>query len=349
MSPSTSPHSSFSSMTTRRPVTGGSISGSIFGSSSTLSKMRPLMGLSSSSLEFNFASLTLDGSDNGFGSRSSSSLNSSESVFFFKPSQPFEKYDLSKDFQGSTSSINLDELEQSPAAPLIENFLEPWLSQLKNVNTLSGAPLERKQNISTKSSSPNALQTKSETESPELTSVDDVAASLKAYASSRTTQVQQILESLNASRLLVPYLDLALPIDTILEYNQLDADDPQILSLQLDPIIAPEIRELSVFLDRYDTEKGVVCLLIWSNIDQALVCLPSLGLQPYPLCWKCNSKFGTVPCPKCGIAKYCSSTCLHDQEKLHCKACPDMANYVQRHNLLVIDPASNISSCSISR
>lgn len=99
-------------------------------------------------------------------------------------------------------------------------------------------------------------------------------------------------------------------VDTILEYNQLDADDPQILSLQLDPIIAPEIRELSVFLDRYDTEKGVICLLIWSSIDQALVCLPSLGLQPYPLCWKCNSKFGTVPCPKCGIAKYCSSTCL---------------------------------------
>lgn len=211
VSPSSSPHSSFSSMATRLAVTGGAISGSILGSASILSKMRPLMGLSSTSLEFNFSSLSLDGSDSGFGSRSSSSLNSSESVFFFKPSQPFEKYDLSKDFQGSTSSINLDELEQSPAAPLIENFLEPWLSQLKNVNTLSGAPLERKHIPSAKTSSPNPTPTKSETEPPELTSVNDVAASLKAYASSRTAEVQQILESLNASRLLVPYLDLALP------------------------------------------------------------------------------------------------------------------------------------------
>jgi hypothetical protein len=396
------------------------------------------MGLSSPSLDFNFSGLALDTTHENYSSLSASSLNSSEAVLYFKPSQPFEKYDISKEFQGASTSINLDELEQSPAAPLIEAFLEPWLTSLSNVRTSS---LSRES--SRPGSSPTAPRSTeedhAETSRAPLSSVADVAASLKEFARGRPVAIQELLDALNAPRLLVPYLDLDLPgmtfsdfthlgasllilvapvsdvcvtfslalgratrkiypglylsqtvvcdyvwfhllrlpfcfpshfrlmrschfvVETILEYNELDADDPQILSLQLDPVVAPEIRELSVFVDRYDTEKGVVCLLIWSNIDEALVCLPSLGLQPFPLCWKCNSQFGLSPCTKCGVAKYCSVSCMvrfadfligfvsrdahwltifpaqHDQERIHRKACPDMSNFVRRHQLLVFE------------
>lgn len=125
-----------------------------------------------------------------------------------------------------------------------------------------------------------------------------------------------------------------------MQYNELDPDDPQLLSLQLDPVIATEIRELGVFIDRYDTEKGVICLLLWSTVDHALVCLPSLGLQPYPLCWKCNSAFGLSPCRKCGIARYCSEHCMAQQSTLHQKACSDMEGFVRRHRILTLEPAT---------
>eukprot|EP01122_Echinamoeba_exundans_P014016 TRINITY_DN6262_c0_g1_i1.p1 TRINITY_DN6262_c0_g1~~TRINITY_DN6262_c0_g1_i1.p1 ORF type:complete len:360 (+),score=41.03 TRINITY_DN6262_c0_g1_i1:244-1323(+) len=336
MSPGSSPHSAFSSMVARRALGSNSISGSILGNTSSLSLMRPLMGLSSPSLDFNFSGLALDTTHENYASRSASSTNSSEAVLYFKPSQPFEKYDLSKEFQGASTSINFDELEQSPAAPLIEAFLEPWLTSLSNVRT-SSLSRDTSRTSSSQTSVATTEEDVSETSRAPLASVADVAASLKEFARSRPVAVQELLDALNAPRLLVPYLDLDLPVDTILEYNELDADDPQILSLQLDPVVAPEIRELSVFVDRYDTEKGVVCLLIWSNIDEALVCLPSLGLQPYPLCWKCNSSFGLIPCTKCGVAKYCSVSCMHDQERIHRKACPDMSNFVRRHQLLVFE------------
>lgn len=157
-------------------------------------------------MALNFAGLTLDAPDESFAS--SSAVNSSESVFFFKPSLPFERYDLTKDFHGSGTSINLEELEQSPAAPFIENFLEPWLQRLRGTVRTAGAQGFRA------STSPNSSSSSTDESSDEedvLASVADVAASLTAYARSKPTSILDLLEALHTSRLLVPYLDLDLP------------------------------------------------------------------------------------------------------------------------------------------
>jgi hypothetical protein len=40
-------------------------------------------------------------------------------------------------------------------------------------------------------------------------------------------------------------------------YNELEEDDPRVILYQTHPLIASDIRELGVFLDRYDTNKEV--------------------------------------------------------------------------------------------
>jgi hypothetical protein len=58
-------------------------------------------------------------------------------------------------------------------------------------------------------------------------------------------------------RLIIPFMEIHLPGDFLLAYNELDSEDPQVSFYQNHNLIAAEIRKLGVFLNRYDTQDEV--------------------------------------------------------------------------------------------
>jgi hypothetical protein len=166
--------------------------------------------------------------------------------------------------------------------------------------------------------------------------IEEVIERLRQYAEERKEEKEKLMKIMNVKRLLVPYIELNLPGELILLYNELEEDDPRVILYQTHPLIASEIRELGVFLDRYDTNKEVLCLLVWSKVDDVLVNLPSIGLNPYPLCWNCSTAFGMNSCGRCGVAKYCSRECQLKQWPVHKVVCSEMAYFSSKHKQLCI-------------
>jgi len=170
---------------------------------------------------------------------------------------------------------------------------------------------------------------------PEKSMIDNIIEVLSQYAKDRPEETKVLKDVLKVKRLLVPYLELELSGEAILKYNDLEEGDPLVASYQTHPIIGKNIRQLGIFLDRYDTSKEVLTLLVWSTVDQSLVCLPSVGLIPYPLCWNCRKNFGMHSCSKCGVAKYCSKECqISDWKLFHKVMCTDFAT---KHKVLIIE------------
>eukprot|EP01126_Amoeba_proteus_P066241 TRINITY_DN9544_c0_g1_i1.p1 TRINITY_DN9544_c0_g1~~TRINITY_DN9544_c0_g1_i1.p1 ORF type:complete len:165 (-),score=23.52 TRINITY_DN9544_c0_g1_i1:19-513(-) len=162
----------------------------------------------------------------------------------------------------------------------------------------------------------------------------------------------RLMEAMGTDRLLVPYMEINLPADLILAFNELDMEDPQVLFYQNHPTLGLEIRKLGAFLDRYDTKDEVLCYLLWSSLDYVLINLPSVGLAPYPLCWRCDKCFATQVCANCKVAKYCSKDCqVKDWQgtgdahpKVQSKArtdghrtlCKEIVYLIEQHELLTI-------------
>lgn len=67
------------------------------------------------------------------------------------------------------------------------------------------------------------------------------------------------------------------------EFSHGKETDPLVAVFRLHPVIGDEIEKFGVFLDRWDTNKEVICSLVWSNTDNAAVTLPVVGLNPYPV------------------------------------------------------------------
>jgi len=207
--------------------------------------------------------------------------------------------------------FGMDKYESSPYAEQILAFLNPFFKELKEEGFFSKT-LEPRENI-----------------------LQYIIDRFKRYSNVNTTQTQELKEVMNVKKLLIPYLELDLPPSLILKYNELEDDDPVLLMYQFNPIIGERIRELGALLDKYDTTKEVLCILVWSLHDNSLVCLPSVGLVPYPLCWTCNKSFGMQACSICGVAKYCSKACQQsDWKGVHRTLCVEMSAFAEKHRLL---------------
>eukprot|EP01120_Amphizonella_sp_Union-15-10_P000682 TRINITY_DN10714_c0_g1_i1.p1 TRINITY_DN10714_c0_g1~~TRINITY_DN10714_c0_g1_i1.p1 ORF type:complete len:292 (+),score=42.62 TRINITY_DN10714_c0_g1_i1:151-1026(+) len=225
---------------------------------------------------------------------------------------------LTKSERKLSSSLETNSLEQvlgsfekGPFADEILAFLDPFVKSLHEkdleINSVDGSVIE------------------------------SVIENLRNYCENHKKETRDLIKLMNVKQLIVPYISLNLPGDVILSYNELEEDDPQVLLYQNHPAIAKEVRELGVFLDRYDTNKEVLCLLVWSNVDNVLVNLPSVRLNPYPLCWNCTKSFGMHVCGRCSAAKYCSRSCQVQQWKDgHRDVCPEMAYYSSKHKRLCI-------------
>jgi len=219
---------------------------------------------------------------------------------------------ISNESDEDKENLPMKTFEKSPFADHIIDFLNPFLGELKH------------QPPESKPQEGNVMQ--------------HIVLLLKEYAARSSTRTKELMQHMNAKRLVVPYIELDLPGDIVLEFNELEEEDPLVLSYQFHPIIGKHIRELGVFLDRYDTIKEVLCLFVWSTVDNTLVCLPSVGLIPYPLCWMCKESFGMSACGNCGVAKYCSKDCQQlDWTVSHKSLCKEMATFAQRHQVLYIE------------
>jgi len=208
----------------------------------------------------------------------------------------------------------LDNYESSPWAEQILSYLKPFFKQLKDAGIIS--------------------------QSSELRTdiLGDIVERLLQYSSGNYDQTQELKRAMNVKQLIVPYLELDLPPALVLKYNELDEDDPVVTMYQYNPVIAEKVRELEVLLDRYDTTKEVLCILVWSTHSNSLVCLPSVGLVPYPLCRTCRKSFGMHACAKCGVAKYCSKDCQQvDWNQAHMIQCAEVSTFVEKHKLLVLE------------
>jgi len=163
-----------------------------------------------------------------------------------------------------------------------------------------------------------------------------VLARLKEHIRNNSQQKNKLLKLMNIDKLIIPYISLALPGDIILAYNKLEERDPLVSLFRLHPVIGNEVYKFGVFLDRYDTNKEAICSLVWSTIDNMMICLPMIGLNPYPTCWYCEASFGTLTCSCCGVAKYCSKECqVASWKASHRMWCKEISTFATQHQRLV--------------
>lgn len=185
-------------------------------------------------------------------------------------------YHLKFKDQSVEMSFPMGKFESSPYAEEILNFLNPFLQELKQDGIFAA-------------------------NDSDADYIQYVIERMQKYALTEESKIHKLKELMKVQQLAIPYMKLNLPGKMILDFNELEEDDPLVAKYQLNQAIGGKIRDLGVFLDRYDTSKEVLCLLVWSTFDNSLVCLPSIGLVPYPLCWTCKKSFGMSSCSKCGV------------------------------------------------
>jgi len=213
-----------------------------------------------------------------------------------------------------TMDFPADKYESSPYAEQILAYLSPFFKGLKEEGLFAKDSQPRE----------NILQY--------------IVDRFKEYSIVNSKQTQELKEVMNVKNLLIPYLESDLPSSLIVKYNELEEDDPVVTMYQFNPVFGDKIRELGVLLDKYDTPKEVLCILLWSWHDNSLVCLPSVGLVPYPLCWTCHKSFGMQACSKCGVAKYCSKECQQsDWKVVHKSLCLEMSAFTEKHKVLILE------------
>jgi len=215
-----------------------------------------------------------------------------------------------------------EEHEKALCADEINNFLDPFFSELLTQRF----PIDKSDQI-----------------------LQNVVSHLEGYIEERREALDQLASAMNVQRLVIPFVEINLPGDLILAYNELEPDDPQVSWYQNHPLLASDIRLLGTFLDRFDTNSEVLCLMLWSTIDSVLINLPSVGLNPYPLCWNCRRSFGMKVCGTCRIAKYCSRDCQLQhwdcQEKVNHKSiCQEMKDLCKKHKVLVFKASPEVST-----
>lgn len=90
------------------------------------------------------------------------------------------------------------------------------------------------------------------------------------YVHNHTNDIRELMDTMNTKRLITPYMELDLPVNIIEEFNQLEQGDPRIHLYQLNPVWGPAIKEFGFFWERYESTKEVLCMFIWSTIDQTV-------------------------------------------------------------------------------
>ena len=119
-------------------------------------------------------------------------------------------------------------------------------------------------------------------------------------------------------RLLVPHISLDLPANIILAYNKMEETDPLVAIFRLHPLIGEEICKFGIFLDRYDTNKEVICSLVWSKKDKMVIYMITNGwpesisnlLELREVLW-CLIMLQVL------VARYCNKSCQMDHWRVY--------------------------------
>lgn len=68
----------------------------------------------------------------------------------------------------------------------------------------------------------------------------------------------------------------------------MEGTDPRFPFYYCHPLFGDEVQTFGLFLDKFDTDKSVICLFVWSEWDECVVPLANINLKPYPLCWNAS-------------------------------------------------------------
>jgi len=167
----------------------------------------------------------------------------------------------------------------------------------------------------------------------EEANVDYVLNVLTIYSRMHPEEKELVMKELVVSELIIPVVCLDLPLKMIVEYNRMEHTDPRFPFY----CIHPEVKLFGLFLDKFDTDKRVICSIVWSNIDKGVVPLANINLKPYPLCWNSSTfndfgckAFGVKRCGKCSIARYCSKECQIESWPDHKNTCGNWRKNLER-------------------
>jgi len=164
---------------------------------------------------------------------------------------------------------------------------------------------------------------------------EDIKQRLRNYVETREESKKELLKVLNVSKLVFPCLEMDVPLIIISEYNKMPDDDPRVLFYRTDMLYGQHLREFGCMVDKYDGVKGAICRLAWSTVDNSVMIMPDVGLNPYPTCWHCDKNFGTSRCGKCFIARYCGKECqTANWQKEHKMWCSSLTKQLSRVTLL---------------
>lgn len=152
-----------------------------------------------------------------------------------------------------------------------------------------------------------------------------ISEQLKSFSNSYLQQLTNLAKSMNVEQMIIPFLELDLPSETILQINSnkhsfdsnIHSNHPSSSNQSLQSNIEP----LSYLFDLFDTDRRTLAYFIFSSSDGVLVILPCIQLHPYPLCWLCNQNFGVKSCAQCRIARYCSKQCQISNWEIHHNNC----------------------------
>jgi len=188
----------------------------------------------------------------------------------------------------------------SPHAPLILHFLEPIL----NAVTLDRELVKQY-------------------DSPITCAIE----LFKVHGSLNGDEVENLKKEIGVTRLVLSFISLNLPIEMMKEYNKMDEHDFRCFLYRYHPLYGDEIQKLGLFLDKYDGKESIG-LFAWSTLDNTMMSMANVNVQPYPLCWNSSTfnetgckAFGEKRCGNCKVARYCSRECQEDDWKKHKTNC----------------------------
>jgi len=135
---------------------------------------------------------------------------------------------------------------------------------------------------------------------------------------------KKLMDIMDVKYLVCAWISIDMNVQLISTYNNMSPEDPNFPLYAFHPTIGSECRKLGIFLDQFDTVKEAIVELVWSTVDNLVVCLSNVGALPFPLCWMCDKNFGVLTCSRCNVGKYCSKECQVSDWRKHKNICQDI-------------------------
>lgn len=150
-----------------------------------------------------------------------------------------------------------------------------------------------------------------------------------SHSEGMSEKIAMLKETLGVSKLSVSYLELNVPIRSIVTFGNAASSTRYVWKGHPN---YSELTKLSLMLDRNSRE--TIFHLVVSMMDKQIALIPSnaktngsRGVTVHKLCHNCSKLFGSLLCSACGTAHYCGKTCQVADWKRHGPSCRRMTKF----------------------